>query len=105
MSLAPRAARPATSTWYWRCKPHRYFKRDGSDVYYELPITFPQAALGDTVEVPTLDGAEKVQIQPGVQTGKQIRLREKGIPHLRGMGRGDQYVVRQGQDAHRSLRP
>ncbi|GAC1432197.1 MAG: molecular chaperone DnaJ [Chloroflexota bacterium] len=74
-------------------KAHRYFKRDGSDVYYELPLTFPQAALGDTLEVPTLEGTEKVQIPPGTQGGKQIRLREKGIPHLRGMGRGDQYVV------------
>lgn len=89
----PKGGPPGNLYVVLEVKAHRYFKRDGSDVYYELPITFPQAALGDTVEVPTLDGADKVQIQPGVQTGKQIRLRDKGIPHLRGMGRGDQYVV------------
>jgi len=89
----PKGGPPGNLYVVLEVKAHRYFKRDGSDVYYELPISFPQAALGDTVEVPTLDGADKVQIQPGVQTGKQIRLRDKGIPHLRGMGRGDQYVV------------
>lgn len=74
-------------------KPHRFFKREGSDVFFELPISFAQAALGDEVEVPTVDGSETLAIPAGTQTGKTFRLREKGIPHLRGMGRGDQYVA------------
>jgi molecular chaperone DnaJ len=74
-------------------KPHRFFKREGSDIFFELPISFAQAALGDRVEVPTIDGSEVLTIPAGTQTGKTFRLREKGIPHLRGMGRGDQYVT------------
>jgi molecular chaperone DnaJ len=89
----PKGGPPGNLYVVLEVKPHRYFKRDGSDVYYELSLSFPQAALGDTVEVPTLEGTEKVQLQAGVQSGKQVRLRDKGIPHLRGMGRGDQYVV------------
>ena len=74
-------------------KPHPFFKREGSDIFYELPISFAQAALGDQVEVPTIDGSEVLTMPAGTQTGKTFRLREKGIPHLRGMGRGDQYVT------------
>jgi len=74
-------------------KPSRDFKREGSDIFYELPISFAQAALGDEVEVPTVDGQEKLSIPAGTQTGKTFRLREKGVPHLRGMGRGDEYVA------------
>jgi molecular chaperone DnaJ len=74
-------------------KPHAYFKRDGADIHLELPLTFPQAALGDQVEVPTIDGKEKLTIPPGTQTGKLFRLRDKGVPRLRSMGRGDQYVT------------
>jgi molecular chaperone DnaJ len=74
-------------------KPHPFFKREGSDIFFELPISFAQAALGDQVEVPTIDGSEVLTIPAGTQTGKTFRLREKGIPHLRGMGRGDQYVT------------
>lgn len=74
-------------------KPHRFFKREGSDLYYELPISFAQAALGDEVEIPTIEGEEKLAIPAGTQTGKTFRLREKGIAHLRGMGRGDEYVT------------
>jgi molecular chaperone DnaJ len=73
-------------------KPHRFFRREGSDVYYDLPISFAQAALGDEVEVPTIDGSDMLTIPAGTQTGKTFRLREKGIPHLRGMGRGDEHV-------------
>src|ERR687885_2743714 len=74
-------------------KPHRFFKREGSDIFYELPISFAQAALGDRVEVPTIDGSEILAIPAGTQTGKTFRLREKGMPHLCGLGRGDQYVT------------
>ena len=72
--------------------PHKLFERDGNDVYCEMPITFAQAALGDEVEVPTLDGNVKYKIPEGTQTGTVFRLREKGIPRLRSKTRGDQYV-------------
>ena len=74
-------------------KSHAHFKRDGADVHLELPITFPQAALGDQIEVPTLDGSEKLVVPAGTQTGRVFRLRDRGVPRLRGMGRGDQYVT------------
>jgi molecular chaperone DnaJ len=73
-------------------KPHELFTRDGDDVIYELPLNFAQAALGTEIEVPTLDGATKLKISPGSQTGDEFKLRNKGIPHLRGRGRGDQFV-------------
>jgi molecular chaperone DnaJ len=74
-------------------KPHPQFKRDGADVYYDLPLSFPQAALGDQLEVPTIDGTDKITIPPGTQSGRVFRLRDRGIPRLRGMGRGDQFVT------------
>jgi len=75
-----------------RVKPHPLFQRQGSDVLCEIPITFVQAALGSEIEVPTLDGKVKYTIPEGTQTGTVFRLKGKGIPYLRGNGRGDQYV-------------
>ncbi len=71
---------------------HPYFERHGDDILYDLPISFVQAALGDEVEVPTLNGRVQLQIDPGTQSGKILRMRGKGIPHLHGHGRGDQLV-------------
>ena len=71
---------------------HPIFTRDGYDVYIEMPITFVQAALGDKLEVPTLDGKVSYSLPEGTQTGTVFRLREKGIPKLRSNSRGDQYV-------------
>jgi len=73
-------------------KPHPIFKRQGNDVVCEIPITFVQAALGAELEVPTLDGKVKYTMPEGTQTGTIFRLKNKGIPYLRGNGRGDQYV-------------
>lgn len=73
-------------------KPHDLFTREGNDIYFEMPITFVQAALGDEIEVPTLDGKVKYTIPEGTQTGTVFRLKEKGIPKIRGNSRGDQYV-------------
>ncbi len=73
-------------------KPHAIFRRQGNDVVCEMPITFVQAALGAELEVPTLDGKVKYTIPEGTQTGSIFRLKNKGIPYLRGNGRGDQYV-------------
>jgi molecular chaperone DnaJ len=72
---------------------HQFFTREGNAVLYEMPITIVQAALGAEVEVPTLDGKVKYSIPEGTQTGTVFRLRGKGIPNLRGGGRGDQYVT------------
>ena len=73
-------------------KKHSIFTREGYDVYIEMPITFVQAALGDKLEVPTLDGKVSYNLPEGTQTGTVFRLREKGIPKLRSNSRGDQYV-------------
>ncbi len=73
-------------------KEHDYFERHGDDVLYDLPLSFVQAALGDTVEVPTLTGKAELEIAPGTQSGKILRMRGKGIPHLQGHGKGDQLV-------------
>lgn len=74
-------------------KPHPYFRRKDDDVVLEVALNVAQAALGDRVTIPTLDGDEAIDIAPGTQPGKVIRLRGKGIPHLRRSGRGDQLVV------------
>lgn len=73
-------------------KPHKLFVREGNEVICEVPISFVQASLGDEIEVPTLDGKVKFRIPEGTQNGAIFRLREKGIPFLRGHGRGDQHV-------------
>lgn len=74
-------------------RPHEFFTRQGSDIYCEVPISFVQAALGDEIEVPTLDGKVKLRIPEGTQTGTSFRIKGKGIVNLRGYGRGDQHVV------------
>jgi len=73
-------------------KPHGFFRRDGSDILYELPINFAQAALGDVVKVPSLDGKLDLTIPAGTQNGKTFRFKGKGIPHVDGKGRGDLLV-------------
>jgi molecular chaperone DnaJ len=74
-------------------KPHKLFRREGDDIYLELPITFPEAALGAEVDVPTIDGTEHVAVPEGTQTGTIVKLRGKGVPRLSGGGRGDELVV------------
>ena len=74
-------------------KPSNKFERDGSTIYYTLDISFVQAALGDSVEVPTVHGPVELSIPAGTQTGKTFRLRGKGAPRLRGQGLGDQHVT------------
>ncbi|OUQ79201.1 molecular chaperone DnaJ [Flavonifractor sp. An100] len=76
-----------------RVKPHPQFQRDGTTVLYEQPISFYQAAMGADLEIPTIDGKVKYTLPAGTQTGTTFRLRGKGIPELRGRGRGDQYVT------------
>ncbi len=76
-----------------RVRRHPLFRRQDNDVYITMPITIVQAALGATVKVPTLDGTVEYDIPEGTQPGTRFRLRGKGIPFLRGRGRGDQYVT------------
>lgn len=73
-------------------RPHPIFEREGYDVYCQIPITFTQAALGDEVIVPTLDGKVKLNIHEGTQPGDEFKLRGKGIQRLNYSGKGDQYV-------------
>ena len=73
-------------------RPHKLFQRRGNDVIIEIPITFVQASLGDTVQVPTLDGAVDLKVPAGIQTGTVLRVKGKGIPNLRSSGRGDEHV-------------
>ena len=70
-------------------RPHPLFERDGFDIWYELPITYAQAALGAEVEIPTLDGKIPFTIKEGTQPGDVLRVRGKGIPFLNGRGTGD----------------
>lgn len=76
-----------------RVKPHPQFRRDGTTVLYEQPVSFFQAAMGAELEIPTIDGKVKYTLPAGTQPGTTFRLRGKGIPELRGRGRGDQYVT------------
>ena len=74
-------------------KPHALFRREGTSVLCEAPITFTQAVLGAELEIPTIDGKVKYTIPEGTQTGTVFRLKGKGIPVLNGRGRGDQFVT------------
>ncbi len=76
-----------------KVRPHPFFQRKGDNIYLDLPVTFAEAALGTKVRVITIDGAIQMTIPPGTQSGQKLRLKGKGIPHLRGGGRGDQFVV------------
>jgi molecular chaperone DnaJ len=68
---------------------HPHFKRDGNHVLYDLPVSLVQAALGDQIEVPTLDGKARIKLEPGTQPGKLLRLKGKGLPAVNAYGRGD----------------
>jgi molecular chaperone DnaJ len=74
-------------------KPHEYFQRDEDDLLYDLELNFAQAGLGDEVEVPTIDGEpHMLRVASGTQSGEIFVVRGKGVPHLRGGGRGDMLV-------------
>src|ERR1700682_4366450 len=73
-------------------RPHEFFERRGNDIYTKVPVTVSEASLGAKIEVPTIDGRALVRIPPGTNSGKTLRLKEKGVPSARGGARGDQYV-------------
>jgi len=73
--------------------PHPLVRREGDDLYLEVPITVPEAMFGSEIRVPTFSGDVTVKIPPGSQSGKKMRLRGRGVPSLKGSGRGDLYLV------------
>jgi molecular chaperone DnaJ len=73
-------------------KPHAYFERDGHDLHFAMIISFPQAALGAEIAIQTLEGETTLKIPEGTQSGKEFRLRGKGVPYLNERGRGDLIV-------------
>jgi molecular chaperone DnaJ len=70
-------------------RPHRFFERHGNNLYCQVPISFPQAALGSDIEVPTLEGAERLMVPRGTQSGEVLKLKGRGMPDVHGRGRGD----------------
>lgn len=73
-------------------KAHKFFERDGDDLHCVMPISFPQAALGTEIEIQTLEGVETIKIPEGTQSGREFKLRGKGVPHLNERGKGDLVV-------------
>jgi molecular chaperone DnaJ len=74
-------------------KEHPIFKREGSDLYARISISFVQASVGDEIEVPVLGGKEKLKIPAGTQVGTTFRLKGKGMPSIHGRGKGDEYIT------------
>lgn len=74
-------------------EPHKFFRRRGNDLVLEVAINVAQAALGDEITIPTVDGDERLSVPPGTQSGKVFRIKNQGVPHLQRHGRGDQIVV------------
>jgi molecular chaperone DnaJ len=70
-------------------KAHKFFERDGDDLHCMIPISFPQAALGTELEIQTLEGPATIKVPEGTQSGKEFKLRGKGVPHLNSHGKGD----------------
>ncbi len=77
---------------YINVKPHVIFKREGIDIHCEIPITFAQAALGDEIKVPTIEGKVKLKIPEGTQTGQIFKLKGRGVSNINGFGRGSQFI-------------
>jgi len=78
---------------YLSVKPHERFRRDGMDIYIDVPISYPQATLGGDMEVPSLEGQLPLTLHAGTQSGSTYRLRGRGMPSVRGNARGDQLVM------------
>ncbi len=83
---------------------HPFFKREGNDLYCDVPLSFPQAALGSEIEVPTIEGTANIKIPQGTPSGRIFYLKGKGIPRLGGRGRGDQ-IVRVYVDVPKKITP
>lgn len=86
---APNGGIPGDLIIHIEVQPHPQFEREGNNLIYHLFLSFPDAALGTQVEIPTLDGKARVKIEPGIQSGKLLRLKGKGLPSINGYGKGD----------------
>jgi curved DNA-binding protein len=73
-------------------KPHKHFERQDDDIYVSVAIPFSLAVLGGEIKVPTIEDEIKIRVRPATQSGTMMRLREQGVPHLHGRGKGDEYV-------------
>ncbi len=91
--VGPRGGPPGSLYVAVHVAAHPTLKRDGTELYYQAQVSIAQAALGTKLTVPTVDGDEEVEIKPGTQPDTEIRLRAKGVPHLRRGGRGDLHVL------------
>jgi molecular chaperone DnaJ len=91
-NAAPRGGVPGDLIILIEEIPHETLKRDGNNVVYDLHISFVDAALGTSIEVPTIDGKAKIKIEPGTQGGRILRLKSKGVPEVNSYHRGDQLV-------------
>jgi molecular chaperone DnaJ len=89
----PRGGPPGDLYVRVRVRPHKHLKRQDDDLFVELPVDMPLAALGGEVEIEGVDGLEVVDIPAGTQPDEVVTLRKKGVPHLRGGGRGDLHVI------------
>ncbi len=91
--VGPRGGPPGNLYVAVHVAPHAELKREGTELYYELDVSIAQAALGMRARVPTVDGDEEIEIKPGTQPGTELRLRGRGVPHLRRTGsKGDLHV-------------
>ena len=72
---------------------HEFFRRDGMNLFCEIPVNYPTVTLGGEIDVPTLSGSEKIKVPEGTQTGTTLRLRGKGMPDVNGRGRGDLFAT------------
>ena len=88
----PRGGEPGDLYIALHVKAHPVLQRDGTDIIYELPLSVVQAALGDSVEIPTVEGTQRLEVPPGTQYGRVFRLHGHGVPHLRSGRRGDQII-------------
>src|SRR3954447_8977903 len=77
---------------FLKVKPHAFFERNESDLHCTIPLNIGQAALGADIDVPTLEGSQKLKVPEGTQSGTKFKLRHQGVPHVNGSGRGDLYV-------------
>ena len=91
MPAGPAGSPPGDLYVEVRVRPHPIFQRDGDDLHCEVPIRISQAALGDTVRVPTLDGEAEIRVPAETQSGKLFRLRDKGVKSVRSRAPGDLY--------------
>jgi molecular chaperone DnaJ len=87
-----RGGHPGDLIVVFKEEEHKYFVREEDDIIYDLTITFPEAVLGTDVDVPTLVGKARLKIDPGTQSGKLLKMRDKGVKHLNHSGHGDQIV-------------